>query len=234
MATLLGICQAAVEGVLNAPSTPQTIVGNSSPDAVLLKRCASDVGRELERGWKWQVLEREYTFATVDGTADYDFPDDIRRFSDLTVWDRTGARPLVRVSNISFQALKSGIYVSDVRWYFKVSANRINLNPTPSEIVTIAFNYYTKQFCETSGGTGLDDWAADTDVSRLDDHLMMLGVRQRYLARQGLAFAEEKAEYLKAISDLRADDSPKGIIDVGRIPSQPAEINVPEGSWTLV
>jgi hypothetical protein len=233
MATLLSICQAAIEGVANT-DTPATIVGNSSStDAVLLKRCASDVGRELERGWKWQALEREYTFATVEGTADYDFPSDIRRFSDLTVWDRTGARPLVRVSNISFQALKSGIYVSDVRWYFKVSANRINLNPTPSEVVTIAFNYYTRQFCETAAGTGLDDWTNDSDVPRLDDHLMILGIRQRYLARQGLPFAEEKAEYLKAISDLRADDTPKGVIDVGRIPTEPAEINVPEGSWVL-
>lgn len=232
MATLLEICQGAIDGVQDQPR-PSTIIGNVAPAAILLKRCASDVGRELERGYKWQTLKREYTFATVASTSDYDFPAGIRRFADLTIWDRSGARPLVKVSNIGFQALKSGIYVSGVRWFFNVSNDQINLSPTPTAVYTFAFNYYTKQFCETSGGTGLDDWAADTDVSRLDENLMMLGVRYRYLSRQGLPFSEEKAEYLKAITDLLADDTPKGIIDVGRIAAAPRQVNVPDGGWDI-
>lgn len=232
MGTLLSICQAAIEGVANTP-TPSFITENPAPDARLLRRCASDIGRALERGYKWQALKREYTFDTVDTVADYDFPAGIRRFADLTIWDRSSGRALVKVSNIGFQALKSGIFVSDVLWYFNVSNNQINLNPVPSSAVTIAFNYYTKQYCEDASGTGLDQWTNDTDVSRLDDNLMELGVRYRYLARQGLPYAEEKADYLAAISDLIADDTPKTIIDVGTIPMCPPEINVPEGSWGI-
>jgi hypothetical protein len=231
--TLLSICQDAIKGV-QSTDTPTTIATNTgNPDAVLLKSCATDIGRALERGYKWQALKREYTFATVNGNADYDFPTDIRRFADLTIWDRDGARPLVKVSNIGFQMLKSGIYVSGVRWYFNVSNDQLNLSPTPSGVVTMAFNYYSKQFCETAAGAGLDDWASDSDVSRLDDNLMTLGVRYRYLARQGLPYGEEKAEYLAAISDLRADDSPHPIIDVGRIPGYEPQTNVPDGGWSI-
>jgi hypothetical protein len=233
MATLLSICQDAIRGV-QSTDVPTTIAASTSnPDAVLLKSCASDVGRALERGYKWQALKREYTFATVNGTADYDFPTGIRRFADLTIWDRSGARPLVKASDITFQALKSGIYVSGVRWFFTVSDNQINLSPTPTAAYTFAFNYYTKQFCETSGGSGLDDWADDSDVPRLDDNLMTLGIRYRYLARQGLPYGEEKGEYLEAIRDLLADDRPHPVIDVGRTPRDECPVNVPDGSWGI-
>lgn len=233
MGTLLSICQDAIRGV-QSTDVPSTIAANTSnPDAVLLKSCASDVGRALERGYKWQALKREYTFATEDGTADYDFPSGIRRFVDMTLWDRDGDRPLVKVNDPTFQALKSGIYVSGVRWFFTVSNDQINLSPTPTAVYTFAFNYFTKQFCETSGGTGLDDWAADDDVSRLDDNLMTLGVRYRYLARQGLPYTEEKGEYLEAIKDLLADDRPHPIIDVGRIMADPYAVNIPDGGWNI-
>ena len=233
MATLLSICQDAIRGV-QSTDVPQTIAANTTnPDAVLLKSCASDIGKALERGFKWQALKREYTFATVNGTANYDFPTDIRRFADMTIWDRDGARPLVKVSDITYQALKSGIYVSDVRWFFTVSDNQINLSPTPTAAYTFAFNYYTKQFCETSLGTGLDDWAADSDVPRLDENLMTLGVRYRYLARQGLPYGEEKAEYLSAITDLLTDDRPHPTIDVGRILADAYPVNVPDGGWSI-
>lgn len=232
MATLLSICQAAAEGVL-ATSVPATIVGNQAADARLLKSSATDVGRKLARRFNWQQLKRNYTFATVNGTANYDFPSDLRRFANMTIWDRDGDRPLWKVDDVTFQALQSGVYVPALRWYFTVSQDQINLQPVPTSAYTIAFDYYTRQYCETDLGVGLDAWAADTDVPRLDEDLFILGTRYRFLARHGLPYAEEKEEFLEAATDLLADNQPRSVIDVSRIWTDDREINVPEGSWNL-
>jgi hypothetical protein len=232
MASLLTICQDAIEGVLEN-AVPSTIIGNSAPTAVLLKNCAQDVGRALERGYKWQALKKSYTFATSDGVTAYDLPEELRRFANMTIYSDTDEWPLINVSDARWRELQSGIVVSSIRFQYAVFANQINVNPAPDATsVNIVFDYYTKYFCESSGGTGLDRWTADTDVSRLDDNLMTLGIRYRYLSRQGLPYEEEKAEYLAAISDLRADDQPQGIIDVGLVPAR-LPVNVADGNWSL-
>lgn len=232
MATLLQICTDAIEGV-QENAVPSTIIGNSSPVAVLLKSCAQDIGRSLERGYKWQALFKTYTFATTDGVTAYDLPEEMRRFVNMTVWNSTEQEQLFNVSHMRFRELQSGIVASGIEFRYSVRANQINLNPAPGATsVNIVFDYFTSYFCETSGGTGQDRWAADTDVSRLDGNLMTLGVRYRYLARQGLPYDEEKAEFLAAISDLRADDQPLSVIDVGVIP-QGYPVNVADGNWNL-
>jgi hypothetical protein len=230
--TLLTICQDAIEGV-QENAVPSTIIGNSSPVAVLLKSCAQDIGRSLERGYKWQALKKSYSFATSNGVTAYDVPEEMRRFVNMTIWSATDQWPLVNVSHKRFRELQSGIVLSSIRFQYEYSANQININPAPgADAVNIVFDYFTSYFCESSSGTGQDRWAADSDVSRLDGNLMTLGVRYRYLARQGLPYDEEKAEFLAAISDLRADDQPLTVIDVGVIP-QGYPVNVPDGNWSL-
>jgi hypothetical protein len=230
--TLLSICTDAIEGV-QENAVPSTIIGNSSPTAVALRSAALDVGRALERGYKWQALKKEYTFATSEDVTAYDVPEEMRRFINMTIWSETDQWPLINVSDQRFRALQSGIVVSSIRFQYSVYANQININPSPgADAVNIVFDYHTKYFCESSGGTGQNRWLADSDVSRLDENLMVLGVRYRYLARQGLPYDEEKAEFLSAITDLRADDQPLTIIDVGPVP-QGLPVNVADGNWGL-
>jgi hypothetical protein len=230
--TLLSICTDAIEGV-QENAVPSTIIGNSSPTAVALRSAALDVGRALERGYKWQALKKEYTFATSEDVTAYDVPEEMRRFINMTIWSATDQWPLVNVSHKRFRELQSGIVVSSIRFQYEFSANQININPAPgADAVNIVFDYHTKYFCESSGGTGQNRWLADSDVSRLDENLMVLGTRYRYLARQGLPYDEEKGDFLSAITDLRADDQPLTIIDVGPVP-QGLPVNVADGNWSL-
>lgn len=230
--TLISICTDAIEGV-QENAVPSTIIGNSSPTAVALKSAALDVGRTLERGYNWQALKKSYNFSTSEDVTSYDIPEEMRRFVNMTIWSATDQWPLINVSHKRYRELLSGIVVSSIRFQYEFSANQVNLNPAPgADAVSIVFDYFTKYFCESSGGTGQNRWLADTDVSRLDENLMVLGVRYRYLARQGLPYDEEKAEFLDALSNLRADDQPLGIIDVGVIP-QGYSVNVADGGWSL-
>jgi hypothetical protein len=230
--TLLSICIDAMEGVQDV-AVPTTIIGNTSPTAKLLKSAAQDIGRFLEREYSWQALKKSYSFATSDGVTAYDIPEEMRRFANMTIWSDTDEWSLRLVGDKGYRTLLSGIVAPSIRFYYSVFANQINLNPAPGATsYSIVFDYYTKYFCESSGGTGQDRWAADSDVSRLDDNLMALGVRYLYLQRNGLPFDEEKASFLTASKSLLADDRPREIIDVGVMP-QAVPVNVPDGNWTL-
>ncbi len=229
--TLLSICTDAMDGVQDV-AIPNSIIGNTSPTAKLLKSSAQDIGRFLERKYSWQELKKSYTFATSDGVTGYEFPEELRRFANMTIWSDTDQWPLIKVTDKDFRALQSGIIVSGIRYYFQIGANQINLYPAPgSTSYNIVFDYYTKYFCESSGGTGQDRWAADNDVCRLDDNLMVLGVRYKYLERNGLPLDEEKASFLEACEDLFTDNRPRAVINVGPPRDDRRVPNIPDGNW---
>lgn len=231
--TLLQICTDAMEGVQDV-AVPVTIIGNTSPTAKLLKSCAQDIGRFLERSYSWQALKVEYSFATSEGVTGYDLPEAMRRFANMTVWSETDEWPLVQVPDSDWRVLQSGGVISNLPFRFSVFANRINLHPAPgSTSYTIKFDYYSKYFSEDENGTAQDRWAADTDVSRLDDNLMVLGIRYKYLERNGLPFDEDKASFIEAMDSLYADDRPREMIALGRGPLKRPAINVPDSNWSV-
>ncbi len=224
--TLLQIVTDAMEGVQDV-AVPTSIIGNTSPTAKLLKSCAQDIGRFLERTYSWQALKKEYSFATSAAVTGYDIPEEMRRFANMTIWSDTDEWPLVKVTDSDWRVLQSGGVISALPFRFSVFDNRINLHPAPgADPYTIKFDYYTKYFCESSGGTGQDRWAADNDVCRLDDNLMVLGVRYKYLERNGLPFDEEKASFIEATDSLFTDDRPREMIALGRGPLTRPVVNV--------
>ena len=214
MATLLELCVEAIEGVdsFNAPSS---IIGNDDPTAVLLKSAATKVGRELARDTRWQVLQSDYSFATVAATPNYALPADIQRTSSLTFWNVTEGRPLIGPqSAISWAALTRGIFSSVINYSMRVKGGFLYLSPTPTSIQTIGYDYYSKYFCTNPGGTPIANWATDSDIWRLDPDLLVLGIQYHFRADKGLPFAKQQADYASAVMSLQFDDTPKALIDV--------------------
>ena len=236
MAALLTICQDAMAGVLNynGPTQFSSIVGNTDPGAVLLQSCAQQVGRELTRGYNWEELKKPYSFTTSAGAEGYALPSDFQRFCNLTLWSQNDHWPLIQASNVAWRELKSGIVISGVRYYFNVFGRKLNINPIPGASThTIAYDYYSKQYCTNAAGVWQDDWLADTDIPILDAELLTLGIRMKFLSRHKLPYAEEKGDYLQAIKDFQADNTTKSIIDVGRLPNRNWPINVPDANWNI-
>lgn len=220
-----------MEGVQDV-AVPSSIIGNTSPTAKLLKSAAQDIGRYLERTYNWQDLKQEYSFATSDGVTGYDLPEEMRRFANMTIWSDTDDWPLVKVTDADWRVMQSGGVISSLPFRFSVFNTRINLHPAPgTDSYTIKFDYYSKYFCESDSGTGQDRWLADTDVCRLDDNLMALGVRYKYLERNGLPFDEDKASFIEAADSLFTDDRPREMIALGRGPLHRPPINIPDTNW---
>lgn len=230
MATLLSLCQDALNDV-DGFELPSSIIGNTDPTAVLLLSLATRVGRELEREVKWAALETAYSFATVAATAAYDLPEDYRRFVNQTIYNVSEEQPLIGpVSGMLWADLTRGSFECGFLYSYRVKGNRIHLTPTPTDVQTVGFDYYSKYFCTDDDGVAQAGWLADTDLFRLDEELATLGISYRFKARKGLPFAEEKADYVAAVSALKFDETPKAIIDVSGVPRY-AHSNIPSRNW---
>lgn len=186
------------------------------------RSCVALVRREmqtLEREHRWSNLITTHTFTTVSGTAYYDLPADFRAFANQSQWDRTNSRPLVGpASGAEWQWLKGDVAAGSTidRW-FRLQGSRLYLHPTPSVTGdTIALDYYSRNTVVLqSTGAYAAEWASDNDTSRLDEELLTMGLKWRFLQAKGMPYEPEYKEYEEIKEQLLADDGGKRVISFG-------------------
>lgn len=217
--SLLTICRDALQR-LSGFDVPSTYFGNNNLTAVSCVALVTQEGKGLERAHRWQELITEYTFTTVSGQATYSLPSDFRAFANMSQWDRhnrwrmTGPTP-----SVVYQWLNSGLTVAaaNLRW-FAVRGNLFTIFPTPTTTGDIiAFDYYSKSWItKQSDQTHVSEFTADLDAPRLDEELLTLGLKWRFLQSKGMPFEPEYKEYESLKEDLLADNGGRGPIDLNR------------------
>lgn len=233
--TLLTICQNVAREV--AVEVPTTIFGSNNQTASLLLGCAQTAGKMLHTRYNWLSLVTEYTFATVASTQDYALPSDYSRIYDDTQWDRSNYRSLTGpLSPISWQAYESSVLASSSPVWKRYRIRNVSgtvkfsLFPTPDAVETVAYEYISANWCESSGGTGQSAWAADDDVGVLDEFLLELGVKWRMLSRLGLAYEEERVEYDQEVNKAIARDGGAPVLNISQNDTYPlySRHNIPD------
>lgn len=213
---------------------PSSFYDNSNLTA---RSCVALVSREmktLERMYRWSALITTHTFTTTDGTATYAMPTDFRAFANLSQWDRTNSRALVGpASGAEWQWLKGDVTAGATidRW-FRIEGRNIVIHPTPSVTGdTIAFDYYSKSTVikqlDSSNGV---EWTSDNDTSRLDEELLTVGLKWRFLQAKGLPYEPEYKEYESLIEEARADSGGSRMITLG---PRPVMTNLPDRGFGL-
>lgn len=207
--TLLSICQ-AVAGDCGF-TVPGTIVGNLDATAVMLLRLINKSGRALARK-PWQALQKEYTFATVIADPDYALPSDYGWFVNDTCWDRSNYwQQRGSLSAEAWQWYKSGTQTTTPRTRYRVKGGLLFIDPTPTAIANFVIEYVSKYWVATAAAPTVgaqDAFAADTDVSLIDEYLLELDLTWRFLERKGLAYLEAKNEAETQIDLRMAHDVP--------------------------
>lgn len=205
MRTLLQIIQTVVNET-GFGDAPGTVIGNTDPTAVQLLALANREGYDLAQAdganEGWSILRKEFTFPTVVSQEAYAFPSDYSYIIGQTEWDRTQRWQLVGPATPQeWQLIKSGLSPTGPRRRFRImrdaasTVNKIYLNPVPDTVNTIVFEYYTTQWCASSGGTGKTLFSVDTDVPLIDDNLFILGIKWRFLRSKGLPYDDEFDQY---------------------------------------
>ena len=193
------ICRAAPVEV------PSSIIGNTDDTARLLQVSLNDAGRSLARRHDWVEMVKEHTFTTVASQVDYDLPSDFKYILDFTAWDRSNfERTRGPLTAQEWQERKSSVLASTATTWKRCrirdvsGTKKYSLDPTPDAADNMVFEYMSTSWCESSGGTGQTSFQADDDVGVINEELIYLDAKWRFLNRLGMAYAEEKTEAIDA------------------------------------
>lgn len=233
--SLLTIVKAVCKRV--GVTAPVNAYSSTDDNIVRMIALADEEGRELANEYSWQRLTTEAThttvatesqgaITTVAGTA-------FSWIKNDTMFNRTSNRPVYPVDDTSWQRMKaSGI--TGPYSMFRIRGNNLLAYPTPTAGHTWAFEWVSKNWCESSAGTGQDAWASDSDVARLDEELITMGVVWRFKQSQGFEYGEDFNKYQRRLQSALARDGAKPRISMGGRGQQFLNnTNVAEGSWTL-
>jgi len=214
--TLLTIIQDACDEI--GISKPTTVIGNTSAKVVQLLALANREGKSLAARNKngWVELIEEGSFTTVatesQGAVETIAPGYNWIIND-TIWNRTQQRPVFGPNTpVEWQALLASQFAGPYSEY-RLRGKNLLFYPTPTAGESCYFEYVSKNFCESSGGTGQTAWADDTDVGRLSEDLMTLGLIWRWKKSKELDYAEEFNEYERQVMDEMSTNATATTID---------------------
>lgn len=182
--SLLTICNAVCDEV--ALTRPATIVGNSSDDARTLLRLVNKVGNDLMLTVDWQILRKEQTFSALAQEVQTSIlPSDFNRFVPVTFYNRnTGQNIEGPIQSSEWQQIKANSDVA-AQPYFIYRGGVVSILPTLTAGHTLAFEYISNQWAQSSGATPQTSFQADTDTGIIDEDLITLGAIFEYLQSEG-------------------------------------------------
>lgn len=216
--SLLTVCQNALYE-LSGFEVPPNFVGSTNLTARTCVALVQREGNTLEKEHRWTELITTHTFTTTNGTDYYALPSDFRAMAFDSHWDRTNSRKLLGPTAPGrWQWLKSDTASgSAIERFFRIQNGRIHIHPVPTVTGdTIAFDYYSKSWItKQSDASNVAAWTSDADTARIDEDLLTLGLKWRFLQSKGMPFEAEYREYESIKAEMLADNGGKPLIDLG-------------------
>lgn len=198
-ASLLELCR-RVADACNIPR-PAAVARASDPTSRRLLSCAREEIRMLAAAGDWQELRREASFPLSPGVDSYPLSAiaaDIDRIVPQTCWSRTSGGqidgPLSPQAWARDAATATGATGSVAA--FRILAGEMAFTPTPASAETVVFEYVSATpVLAADGVVKRRTWEDDGDTPLLDDYLVELGMRWRFMASINLEHAQIRAAY---------------------------------------
>lgn len=229
--SLLTICQDAAD-LLSIPRM-SAVVTSTDQQVRQLYAIANEEGRALADDFDWQVLRAQHLF-TTEATAPQSsaIPDDWDRFISNSFFNRSTRRTIIGpISPQQWQAIQAQPQLNRVFLAFVERGGQFLVTPTPAAGEEIAYEYVSKNWALSSGGTPQAKFLADTDTTYLDEWLITLGIRWRFLKSKGLDYAEDYQTYQDERSKKMARDGGNTEISTTGDDSYVLSPNLPEGGF---
>lgn len=222
----------SVCGALSLPQ-PTAVVGSTDKQVLQLFSLANEEGRDLASATQWQALTEEKTFVTtataVQATA---VPADFDRFIPNSFFNRSTRRAMTGpITPKMWQWIQAQPVYGTAYLMFRQRTGQFLVAPTPPAGQTIAYEYVSKNWCASALGVGQAAYAADTDVAYLDETVMALGLRWRFLRAKGLDYAEEMETYERQKEQEIARDGGSTALSINPQPVDLNRVNLPDGSF---
>ena len=183
-------------------NSPSVITASTDELVQQMRGLANKVGEELSRRAAWPELRREVTFyalATLDQTYLISIASDFDRMVDDTFYNRTQVKQVTGPIDASeWQQDRANGYAGPGLKYI-TRAGKLLVEPAFSSGDSCAFEYFTKHWCETTGGTGQEVLTYDSDIVRLPERIFKLGLVFEFLKTNDFPYAEAQEDYENAI-----------------------------------
>lgn len=199
---------------------PSAITSNSDGTAQQIFAIANTELRVLSQKYDWPQLEVELSFDTVVDQEEYPWPADFRKLEFASVFDTEEYYRIRGSLNIQqWNRYKHGLLgsVSHQRFRQKYVDGdpTMELTPAPNDVRTYVALYYTNHYARDSDGVSIVEYVNDSDVSKIPEDLVELGVKWRFRRAKGLDFSAELAEYNAEVKSRFAGYKALGEIAVG-------------------
>jgi hypothetical protein len=159
-------------------------------------------------------------------------PADFDRFVPNSFFNRSTRRPMTGpITPRQHQWIQAQPVYSTVYLAFIERTGQFLIDPTPVAGNTIAYEYVSNQWAKSAGGLGQTGYLADTDLAFLDEELIALGLRWRFLRAKGLDYAEEMATYEREVERAQARDGGSTALTLAPQPIDPNRVNIPDGNF---
>lgn len=153
----------------------------------------------------------------------YTIPSDFDRYISHTWWDRTNHWMLMGPQSPQFdQWQRSGIVTTGprLRWrQIGVRPTVFRLWPPPTSASTpdaLVFEYVNDGWVLHIDGSFGNKFTADTDISLLNDQMLILGVKWRMWAIKGFEYGSMQQEYIDFVNREKARDGGMPDLAMGR------------------
>lgn len=231
--SLLSIVQNVTQ-LLSLP-TPATVEGSTDRQVLQLLALANEEGKSLAKRHAWQALTEEYSFATVASnaqTGNDPIPADFDRWLPNTFFNRTTRRPLTGpISPREWQWIMAQPVYSTVYLAFRERTNTFLIAPVPPVGQQIFGEYVSINWALSQTMVAQSSFMADTDTALLDENLITLGLRWRYLKAKGLDYAEDMETYERELEQSMARDGGSSMLSLSPQPVDLNRVNLPDGSF---
>lgn len=154
-------------------------------------------GNELARDHDWRELRVDLTITGDGATTVWPYESDWKRLAPGSVlWREDDTRlpligPIADAEWSSIRISVAGIW----RRVWQLQGSGILIYPALDTGDVIKGLYYSKNWIDPVSGANIARWAADTDVSLIDEDLITLGVIWRWKKSKGFDYAEEFRTY---------------------------------------
>jgi hypothetical protein len=231
--TLLSIVQDVCKK-LGSVSVPSVVVGDTSPTTVQMLALLNEQGKILAEEHPWQELTRQVTHTTIaaelQGTVESIMPG-FNQALYRTIWNRSQQREVYgSVTPREWQYLKART-AAGIDLKFRIISNNFYIFPAPPAGETIAIEYLTNQWCESSGGTGQTAFAADTDVPRLNELLLTLALEYAYKDTQGMDTSAIAGKFTTYKMRKKSTNVPAPILNAAPPKYVIGGVQIPEYGW---
>lgn len=214
-----------------ALAVPTAVVASTDTQVQQMLALLNEEGEELSARYPWNALNLEATFTTVATPADLvSVAAGFKYIVNETMWDRTENRIIKPITAQDWQQVNANTYTSPFT-KFRIWQNAIYFYPDLAAGHDIAFEYMSKNWVNLNAGGTAAAFAADADVSTLDEQLLTMGLVWRFKAAKGFAYDEDFNKYERRVMDAMARDGGKVILNMSGKVDRSTRANIPEGSW---